>query len=92
MSCTITVHQRDTIRGAVALPLSAIYAPAEGGTFVWIVGTDSRVQRHAVTLGEVFGRSSIVIDSGVTAGDRVVTAGVNRLSEGERVKVIGQTP
>ncbi len=88
MSCTITVTERDTVADAVTLPLSAIYAPAEGGTYVWIVDSDSRVSRHSVRLGQLIGRDDVIIDSGVDSGDKVVTAGVNRLTEGERVKIV----
>lgn len=88
MSCTITMQSADPVPDAVSLPVSAIYAPAEGGTYVWIVGAGDRVMRSEVTLGELFGRDRVVIDSGVAAGDRVVTAGVYQLREGEKVRIL----
>lgn len=88
MSCTVTLRSADPVPGAVSLPLTAIYAPAEGGEYVWVVGADDRVQRRAVTLGEPFGRDRVLIDSGVAAGDRVVVAGVYRLQEGEQVRIL----
>lgn len=88
MSCTITMQSPDPVPDAVSLPVSAICAPAEGGTWVWIVGADDRVTRRAVTLGELFGRDRVVVDSGVTPGERVVTAGVYRLREGEQVRIL----
>lgn len=88
MSCTITMQRSDAAADAVSLPVSAIYAPAEGGTWVWVVGPDDRVERRAVTLGELFGRDRVSILGGVTAGDRVVTAGVYRLRDGEEVRIL----
>lgn len=88
MSCTITMQSPDPVPDAVSLPVSAICAPAEGGTWVWVVGADDRVTRHAVTLGELYGRDRVVIDSGVTPGERVVTAGVYRLREGDKVRIL----
>lgn len=88
MSCTITMRSSDPVPGAVSLPVSAIYAPAEGGEYVWVVTDGDRVERRAVTLGELFGRDRVVIDSGVQPGDRVVTAGVYQLREGERVRIL----
>ena len=88
MSCTITMQSPDPVPDAVSLPVSAICAPAEGGTWVWIVGADDRVTRRAVTLGELFGRDRVVVDSGVAPGERVVTAGVYRLREGEQVRIL----
>ena len=88
MSCTITMQSPDPVPDAVSLPVSAICAPAEGGTWAWIVGADDRVTRRAVTLGELFGRDRVVVDSGVAPGERVVTAGVYRLREGEQVRIL----
>ena len=56
MSCTITMLSADPVPDAVSLPVSAVYAPAGGGTYVWIVGAGDRVMRREVTLGELFGR------------------------------------
>ena len=88
MSCTITMLSADPVPDAVSLPVSAVYAPAGGGTYVWIVGAGDRVMRREVTLGELFGRDRVVVDSGVAPGERVVTAGVYQLREGERVRIL----
>ena len=88
MSCTITMLSADPVPDAVSLPVSAVYAPAGGGTYVWIVGAGDRVMRREVTFGELFGRDRVVVDSGVAPGERVVTAGVYQLREGERVRIL----
>lgn len=88
MSCTITMQSPDPVPDAVSLPVSAICAPAEGGTYVWVVGVDDHVMRREVTLGELFGSDRVVIDRGVQPGDRIVTAGVYRLREGDRVRIL----
>lgn len=88
MSCSITMQSADPVPDAVSLPVSAVYAPAEGGTYVWVVGKDDRVMRREVKLGELFGSNRVVIDSGLAPGERVVTAGVYQLREGEQVRII----
>ena len=88
MSCTVTMFSADPVPDAVSLPLSAIYAPTGGGTYVWVVDADDRVERREVTLGELFGSDRVIIDSGVGPGDRVVTAGVYRLQPGEQVRIL----
>lgn len=88
MSCTVTMESVDPVPSAVSLPLTAIYAPASGGEFVWVVGSDDRVQLHKVTLGQPFGRDRVLIDSGLAVGERVVTAGVYQLRDGERVRIL----
>ena len=85
---TITQPRPDPGPEAASRPGPGICAPAEGGTWVWIVGADDRVTRRAVTLGELFGRDRAVVDSGVAPGERVVTAGVYRLREGEQVRIL----
>lgn len=88
MSCTVTMFSADPVPDAVSLPLSAIYAPTGGGTYVWVVGSGDRVEQRAVTLGELFGTDRVIVDSGVEPGDRVVTAGVYRLQPGEKVRIL----
>lgn len=88
MSCTITMRRADPDPEAVSLPVSAIYAPAEGGTWVWVVGAGDHVTRREVTLGELYGRDRVVIDRGVRPGERVVTAGVYQLREGDEVRIL----
>lgn len=88
MSCTITLQRSGAASDGVSLPVSAIYAPAGGGTWVWVVGPDDRVEQRAVTLGELFGKDRVSVLSGVTPGERVVTAGVYRLRDGEEVRIL----
>jgi len=88
MSCMVTMSSPDPVPGAVSLPVSAIYALAAGGDYVWIVGEDDRVALRPVTLGELYGRDRVIVDSGVMPGDRVVTAGVYRLRPDERVRIL----
>lgn len=87
MTCIAIVStEEDT--SAVVLPLSAIYAPVGSYDSVWVVTADERVERRRVTLGSLTGSADVVVVSGVEAGERVVTAGVYKLTEGERVKII----
>ncbi len=87
MSCVVTMQTPESQPDLVSLPLSAVYAPTTGGDGVWVVGPDDRVTLRPVRLGELFGRDRVTVDSGVMPGDRVVTAGVYRLREGEQVRI-----
>ena len=88
MTCVATVITPESDRLATVVPLTAIYAPATGGDFVWVVGDDGRVSLRRVTLGGLVGSDSVSVLSGVVAGDRVVSAGVYHLTEGAMVKII----
>ena len=52
---------------------------------VWVMGKDGKVQRRKVELLE-FDTDSVVVSRGLSAGEKVVTAGVNSLADGELVK------
>jgi multidrug efflux pump subunit AcrA (membrane-fusion protein) len=72
------------------LPASALFSP-DGGesekTFVWIVDPEtSSVQRREVTPGEITLRGGTLVQ-GLEPNDRVVTAGVHWLHEGQQVRV-----
>lgn len=86
MSCTVTMLSPDRDHRAVVLPLSAIYSPTSGGTYVWVVDSLDRVIRRSVDVQGVTGSQSVIVDSGVESGECVVVAGVYQLVDNERVK------
>lgn len=88
MSCMITMYTSSASRGDVVVPLTSIYAPAEGGTYVWVVGSDGRVVRRSVSVGSPISRDEVVVSRGVDAGDRVVVAGLYQLQDGQRVRIL----
>jgi membrane fusion protein, multidrug efflux system len=73
-------------RIAVKLPLGAVDQSA-GTASVWIVDPQSRkVAPHPVEIG-AFREDGVTVRSGVSAGDVVVTAGVQKLVAGETVRL-----
>ena len=89
MTCQITIRSADSTSSEVAIPLTAVYAPAQGGTYAWVV-EDGRVRQQRIVLGDIFGRDMVSVQQGLTQGEVVVTAGVYRLQDGERVKIINR--
>lgn len=88
MTCIAVVSVAEEDSHAVVLPLTAIYAPVGDYDSVWVVGDDDCVERRRVTLGGLTGSSDVVVLEGVKAGERVVSAGVYKLTDGEAVKVV----
>ena len=68
----------------LSLPLTAVQRKADGSLFVWTIGNDSTAHRTSVGIGETLG-NRIVIMNGISNGQRVVTEGYQKLSEGTRV-------
>lgn len=75
----------DTIAGAVVVPVTAMQRNA-GGTFVYVVGEALEVAMRPVKAGALVGELQQVIE-GVQPGERVVTDGVDRLREGDKVRI-----
>jgi multidrug efflux system membrane fusion protein len=77
------------VRGGAAvaprIPVSAVFH-RDGQPAVWVVSA-GRVALVPVTTGAV-GGNDVAITSGLEAGQRVVTAGVNRLEPGQRVRLL----
>jgi membrane fusion protein, multidrug efflux system len=76
-----------TLAGVVVVPASAIQR-GDSGPFVYVVGPDLTVSMRPVKIGELDGERQQVSE-GLLAGERVVTDGVDRLREGDKVKVDG---
>lgn len=69
----------------VYVPLSAIFSDEDScRTYVWVV-KDHHVHLREVKLYAPTGQAEAIIESGIQAGERVVTAGVYQLTEGERI-------
>jgi membrane fusion protein, multidrug efflux system len=76
----------DTMTGATLAPNAAIQLGASGN-FVYLVNDDSTVSKRDVTTGPNDGKRTVIV-SGLTAGDKVVIDGVDRLRDGAKVKVV----
>jgi RND family efflux transporter MFP subunit len=82
-----------TLAGAatetLAVPASAVFED-NGASKVWIVDAAGKtVASRTVTTGPATPDGFVPVTSGLTAGERVVTAGVHSLREGQRVRVDG---
>jgi multidrug efflux system membrane fusion protein len=91
MTASVRVLQAGAAN-AIVLPLTAIYQKGTA-TALWFVeqaadGTHT-VKLVPVTVG-AFREDSVTIVSGVKEGDTVVTAGVHKLTPGQKVRLAGE--
>jgi multidrug efflux system membrane fusion protein len=77
-----------TLQNAVTVPTSAIQRGAPG-TYVYVINADNTVSVRQVSTGAVDGNVT-AINSGLSAGERVVTDGTDRLRDGVKVTVAGE--
>ena len=66
------------------LPITSVQKKADGTLFVWIIAKDSTAHRTSVEIGRTAG-NRVVVNSGISTNDRVVTEGYQKLSEGTKV-------
>lgn len=80
-----------------ATPEERPLVPAEAlqtnqhGSFVLIVGPDDKVKQQPVTLGRQIAQNFIV-DKGLSGGERVIIAGVQKVKPGEKVAPVVAPP
>ena len=78
----------DTRKDAIVIPNAAIQRGAKG-TFVYVVKPDHTVTIRQVTAGPTEGEST-AIDKGIATGETVVTDGIDKLKEGEKVEPVSR--
>lgn len=82
--------------GGVLVPMAALFVDAQGGKRVWRLEPEAdqgvfRTTSIAVATGEVLSPDVVVTD-GLEPGDRVVTAGVAFVRDGQRVRLMEDSP
>jgi len=80
VNARLLVQQKQNV---TLLPNNAIQRNSQG-TYVWMIGPDHTVNVRPITVGTTEGDQS-EITSGLEPGDEVVSVGVDRLEEGEKV-------
>jgi multidrug efflux system membrane fusion protein len=75
----------DTLKQVVVVPTAAVQR-GPTGTFVFVVGDESKVSVRPVTVAQQDDVQA-VISKGLQAGEHVVTTGFARLAEGTQVEV-----
>src|SRR6185369_14495895 len=80
----------NTIHQAVLVPAAAPQMSANG-SFIYVVKQDSTAEQRPVTLGQRQGEL-VVVESGVAAGEHVVTAGQLGVTPGGKVRIEQPAP
>jgi len=79
----------DIKRGTILVPSAAVQKGLQG-TFVYVVQADQTAQVRPVTIGPSEG-DTVSIDKGLSSGEQVVVEGADRLREGIKVELPGQS-
>ncbi|CAM3258328.1 MdtA/MuxA family multidrug efflux RND transporter periplasmic adaptor subunit [Xenorhabdus nematophila] len=76
----------NTLQNAVVIPSAGLQI-GNIGNFVWKVDKENKVSKHKVTAG-LQNSQFVVISNGLSAHDRIVTDGIDQLTEGTKVEVV----
>ena len=71
--------------GGIAIPATALTA-MNGAPAVWVVGEDLTVSLRAIEIGD-HRPKEVQVTAGLSPGERIVTAGVQALREGQQVRL-----
>lgn len=83
VKATLTLN---LIPHAVLIPSQAVQN-GQQGPFVFVVGRDMKVKPRQVVTGAAINDSEVIVQSGLSAGEIVVTDGQLRLAPGATVKI-----
>ncbi|WP_338805026.1 MdtA/MuxA family multidrug efflux RND transporter periplasmic adaptor subunit [Xenorhabdus griffiniae] len=76
----------NTLDDVVVIPTAGLQM-GNSGNFVWKVDKENKVSKHKVIAG-LQDNQLAVINSGLLAGERVVTDGIDNLTEGAKVEIV----
>ena len=79
-----------TLKNAVVVPVTAVRTGADGD-FVWKLKPDKTVTMGRVVRGPATATTTSILQ-GLAAGEKVITEGGDRLTEGARVQLPGDKP
>ncbi|MBC8950885.1 MdtA/MuxA family multidrug efflux RND transporter periplasmic adaptor subunit [Xenorhabdus sp. TS4] len=76
----------NTLSDVVVIPTAGLQM-GNSGNFVWKVDKENKVSKHKVVAG-LQDNQLAVINSGLSAGEHVVTDGIDHLTEGTKVEIV----
>jgi RND family efflux transporter MFP subunit len=92
MSCRVNIILKQTQddEGKVIIPITAVFeGDSDDNMAVWIINPDNNtVNMQNVVVGELVGNDNIHVVEGLSVGQQIVVAGVQRLTEGDKVNIL----
>lgn len=85
MICEVVMSNSTPVEGVV-LPLSSVLLASDNPNFVWLDSAGVAVKR-VVRVGAML-PDGVMIESGIRNGDKVIVAGMDKISRGTKVKSI----
>lgn len=74
----------------VVIPQSAVGFSSTYGEYVWVVNGQNQVERRNVVSGNLCSDGWLAVESGIAAGEWVVTTGLSKLTDKQKIAVINK--
>jgi RND family efflux transporter MFP subunit len=87
MTATVTLPTFGKVP-LISIPATALFQKGNGPA-VWVVKSDNVLELRPVKVDR-YESDRVVITEGLNSGDRVVTAGVHKLTSGQKVRLLGE--
>lgn len=91
LGTAISVTLSSAIKPRIELPATSVQE-VDGKTQIWVIDMQNQTVSQRVVTVVSRSDDSVVLAGGVSDGDRVVTAGVNSLKPGQKIKVDKESP
>lgn len=91
MTVNVSIEFTEEVEGGseILIPAIAVFADSAGRSQVWVIDPQNRkVQRRAVTTGDLSGNDRIRIVSGLYMDETIAISGVSKLREGQTVRAL----
>lgn len=90
MSAMVTIRFKPGNTAFVTIPVTAVFEK-EHLPAVWVYdGAQQKISARNIKISGMSANGSFVVSEGLKSGETVVTAGVHKLSDGEKVKLLPQ--
>ena len=88
MSVSVTIHFEPGQEGLSIIPISSLFQK-EDKSYVWVYDTaQTTVKMNPVKVVELDKDGQVIVESDLASGTRIVSAGVNGLKEGQKVRLL----
>lgn len=92
MSVSVTIHFKPSAGELSTIPISALLQKA-GKSYVWLYHPqDSLISLTPVEVQQIMKNGTAIIRSELERGQTIISAGVNDLKEGEKVRLLPPVP
>ena len=83
---TVTIVVKNKGKEEILIPINAVFEDKGSNVYLF---KDGKAVKTAIELGELRETDKISVVKGLKTGDKVIVAGVSKLADGDKVKLLG---